>query len=66
MQRFDAEIVSAVDKLGALHRSVEVVLNRNHDVAKRDYERSQWLAGIAAAVTALLISRAAEPAPGML
>jgi diguanylate cyclase (GGDEF)-like protein len=53
MQRFDASITSAVDKLGAVSTDLDVDLAADHDKALLFYERSEWITGLAAAVSLL-------------
>ena len=54
-QRFDGLLARATDKLGAVYEALAVDLKRDHDVAIVAYERSQWIAGIAAGVSVLLV-----------
>jgi diguanylate cyclase (GGDEF)-like protein len=53
MQRFHGLIGAAVDKMTAVSTDLEVVLAHDHDQALLFYERSDWLAGIAAGISLL-------------
>lgn len=53
--RFDGLIAAAADKLGAAYDSIEGELKRDHDMAVAAYARSEWIAGIAGAVSLLLL-----------
>lgn len=55
MHGFHGLINTAVDKLRAAVDDIEGELRRDHDEASLYYERAQWIAGIAAAVSALSI-----------
>ena len=54
-QRFAGLVAAATDKLGAVYDALDVDLKRDHDIAIVAYERSEWIAGIAAAVSVLLM-----------
>jgi diguanylate cyclase (GGDEF)-like protein len=53
MERFDSLIESAVDKLGAVTGPIETDVAADHEAALRFHERSEWVAGIAIAVSGL-------------
>jgi diguanylate cyclase (GGDEF)-like protein len=53
MQRFHGLMASAVDRLSAVSADLEIDLNQDHDEALLFYERSEWLAGGAAAASLL-------------
>jgi HAMP domain-containing protein len=55
MDSFNGLIISAVDKLGAVHGDLEATLRADHDSALRFFERSEWLAAIGAIVSVLAI-----------
>ena len=55
-KRFDALIAAAVDRLRAANDDIALALERDHSAALLAYERSQWVAGIAAAVSLLLMA----------
>jgi diguanylate cyclase (GGDEF)-like protein len=53
--RFDARIASSVDELRAVYRNLDRELQQDHAAALLSYERSQWVSGIAAAVSLSLM-----------
>ena len=53
MERFHGLMASAVDKMDAVSADLQVDLNQDHDEALLFYDRSEWLAGLAAAVSLL-------------
>ncbi len=55
MQRFDGLIEAATDKLAAVSTDLERDLTADHDEALLFYERSEWIMGIAAAVSLLTV-----------
>jgi hypothetical protein len=55
MQAFHGRIAAAVDRLAAVSSRLEVRLRSDHDRALLNFERSEWLAGIAAAVSLLSV-----------
>ena len=55
-KRFDALIAGAVDKLHAANDDIVLELDRDHSAALLAYERAEWVAGIAAAVSLLLMA----------
>ena len=55
-KRFEVLIAAATDKLRAANDDIERALQRDHAVALLAYERSEWIAGIAAAVSLLLMA----------
>ena len=55
MQRFHGLMRSAVDKLSVVTTEIEVDIVNDHDEALLVYERSEWLAGIAAVVSLLAL-----------
>lgn len=59
MQAFHGKIAAAVDKLGAASNRIEAQLRPDHDQALLDFERSEWVAGIAAAISLLGIAAGA-------
>jgi diguanylate cyclase (GGDEF)-like protein len=55
MERYHGMMRSAVDKLSAVSADLETDVMRDHEEALLFYERSDWIAGIAAAVSLLAI-----------
>jgi diguanylate cyclase (GGDEF)-like protein len=55
MQRFDGLIESASDKLSAVSVDIERDLTDDHDAALRAFERTDWVIGIAWAVSLLTV-----------
>ncbi len=55
MQRFHGEVAAASDKLGAIYNLVSADIGDDQAAANLFFERSIWLAGIAAAVSLLTI-----------
>jgi len=55
MERFHGQIAAAADRLAAVHDQLDRHVKQDHDAASLAYERSLWLAGIAAAVSLLTI-----------
>jgi diguanylate cyclase (GGDEF)-like protein len=55
MDSFNGLVISSVDKLGAVYGHLAATLRADHDSALRAFERSEWLAGMAAFVSALAI-----------
>jgi diguanylate cyclase (GGDEF)-like protein len=53
--KFDGLIASSVDKLRAVHEDLDADLQADHADALLSYERVQWVAGIAASVSVLLM-----------
>lgn len=56
LQRYHGEIASANDKLAAVYKQVAADIDKDHDTAVLSYERSLWIAGIAGAVSLLMIA----------
>jgi diguanylate cyclase (GGDEF)-like protein len=55
MDRFHGQVESAVDRLGSVNDDLGTDLRADHDAALLSVERSEWLLGIAAFVSGLLI-----------
>lgn len=55
MHRFHSEIAAASDKLGAVFQGIYAEIERDHEIADLSYERSIWIAGIAAALSLMAI-----------
>jgi diguanylate cyclase (GGDEF)-like protein len=55
MDAFNGLVGSCVDKLGAVYENLDAVLRTDHDAALRAYERTEWLAAVAALVSLLAI-----------
>ena len=55
MDEFDGHIAAAVDRLGAVSDALAADIRADHDGALLAFERSEWLVGIAAAVSLLMI-----------
>ncbi len=53
MQRFHGEVAAATDKLGAVYEHLAGDIKQDHATALLFYERSIWLAGIAAVISLL-------------
>jgi diguanylate cyclase (GGDEF)-like protein len=53
--KFDGLIASSVDKLHAVHEDLDADLQADHADALVSYERVQWVAGIAASASLLLM-----------
>lgn len=56
LQRFHGDIVAANDKLAAVYKQIAIAIDDDHNTAVLFYERSLWMAGIAAGVSILTIS----------
>lgn len=52
-KRFDALVAAAADRLRAANDDIAIELGRDHAAAALAYERSKWVAGIAAGVSLL-------------
>ena len=52
-RRFDALVASAADRLRAANDDIAIEVGRDHAAAALAYERSKWVAGIAAGVSLL-------------
>ncbi len=55
MDEFDGHVAAAVDRLGAVSDALATDIRADHDAALLAFERAEWLVGIAAAVSILLI-----------
>ncbi len=55
MERFHGAITASSDKLGSSYELIAGKIQEDHDIAVRAYEKSQWLAAIAAAASLIAI-----------
>ncbi len=55
LSRFNSLQAAATNKLGALHSLIEARLTSDYQDAALGYERSKWVAGIAAGITLLFL-----------
>ncbi|MBZ8133197.1 diguanylate cyclase [Afifella sp. IM 167] len=56
LQRFHGAAISANDRMTAVYERLAGSIDDDHDTALRFYERSLWVAGIAAAVSLLMMA----------
>ena len=56
MSRFDSFQAAATNKLGTMHTLIETELAKDYQDAAFGYERSKWVAGIAGAVSLMLMA----------
>lgn len=55
LETFQGRVAASVDKLGAVYDRLAADLRQDHDLAMLSDERSEWLASLAAAFSALMI-----------
>lgn len=55
LDRFHGEVEAAVDTLGAVYTDLSADVREDHDHALLAYERSEWVAGIAAGISLVTI-----------
>lgn len=55
LQLFHAHVLAANDKLAGAYRELVTVIERDHDIALKSYEKSLWIAAIAGVISLIML-----------